>query len=78
MRRASSQCLAAGPLNVARTCVDVAQVAPGCRAVESGSDPQADVGSAQGILQWQQQGMPFPREIIATTVGEQSQCHSLY
>ena len=42
----SSQCLVAGPLTVVRTH---REATPGCRALESGSDPQAGVGGAQSI-----------------------------
>ena len=51
MGRASSWCLVAGPLTVARTHGNVAQYAPSCRALGSGSDPQAAVDSAQSIWQ---------------------------
>ena len=44
MGRASSQCLVAGPLTMGRACGEVVQVAPSCRALVSGSDPQADLG----------------------------------
>ena len=44
---ASSQCLVVGPLRVARTHRKVAQAAPSCRALGTGSDFQAGVSSAQ-------------------------------
>ena len=37
------------------------QVAPGRRALSSGSDPQRGGGSAQSLWQWQCQGMCIPR-----------------
>ena len=40
MGRASSQCLDAGLLTVARTCRMVAQATPSCRALGSGNEPQ--------------------------------------
>ena len=46
MGRACSQCLVAGLLTVARTHREVALVAPGFRALGSGSDPQAGVFGA--------------------------------
>ena len=52
--RAISQCLVAGSFIVVRTHRKVAQAAPGCRALGSGSDHQAGVGSTQSIWQWQQ------------------------
>ena len=64
--RASSQCLVAGPLTVVRTYGKVAQAAPSFRVMGSGSDPQAGVGSAQSLWQWQQQGMYVPRGVRAT------------
>ena len=66
---ASSQCLVAGPLTVVRTHRKVVQAAPSCRALESGSDPQAGVGSAWSDWQWQQQGACIPRGVRATTDG---------
>ena len=47
--RASSRCLIAGPLTVARTHGKVVQVVPHCRALGSSSDPQAGVGGAQSV-----------------------------
>ena len=44
MGRACSQCLIAGPLTVVKTCGELTQAAPGCRALGSSSDPQAGVG----------------------------------
>ena len=61
--RASSQCLVMGLLTVVRTSGEVALAAPCCRALGSSSDPQAGVGRAQSIWQWQQQGMHIPREV---------------
>ena len=66
MSRASSQCLVTGPLTVARTHRKVVQAAPSCRALGSGSDPQAGVGSAQSIWQWQQQGVCIFMGVRAT------------
>ena len=45
MCRASCLCLVAGLLT-ARTCRKVAQVTPSCMGLGSGTDPQADFGSA--------------------------------
>ena len=55
MGRASSQCLVAELLTVARNCRKVVQPIPSCRALGSGNEPQADLDSAQSIwqLQWQ-------------------------
>ena len=50
--RASSQCLIAGPLTVARTHGEVAPAAPVCSALGSSDDPQAVVGITQSIWQW--------------------------
>ena len=52
MSRASSQCLIAGPLTVARTHGEVAPAAPVCSALGSSDDPQAVVGITQSIWQW--------------------------
>ena len=57
MGRAGSQCLVAGVLIVARICRKVAQDTPSCRALGRGNEPQADLGSAQSIWQWQWQGV---------------------
>ena len=51
MGRASSQCLVARPLTVVGTHEEVAQAAPGCRALRGGSDPQAGVGGDQSLWQ---------------------------
>ena len=56
MGRASSQCLVARPLTVARTHGEVAQAAPSFRALGSGSDLQVSVCGAQRICQ-QERGM---------------------
>ena len=66
MDRASSQCLVAGPLTVARTCGKMAPAALSFRALGSDSD-QACVGSAWSMKQWQQQGRCVPRGVRATT-----------
>ena len=55
MGRASSYCLVAGPLIVARTCGKMAQVASSCRALGSDSD-QEGVGGARAF------GIPRKRE----------------
>ena len=55
MGRASSPCLVAGPLTVARTLGEVAQAPPGGRALESGSDTLGGIFGTQGVWQWQQQ-----------------------
>ena len=47
--RVYSQCLVAGPLTVVRTHWEVVQAAPGYRALGSGRDPQADVGSPEPL-----------------------------
>jgi len=74
MGRASSQCLVAGPLTVARTCREVAQASPGFRALGHGNDFQAGVGNAQTTWQWQQPGVCIPREVRATMDGAWLQC----
>ena len=56
----------------------VAQAPPCWRVLESGSDPQAGVGSAQSIRQWQQQDVCVPRGVRTTTGGAQLQCLPLY
>ena len=61
MGRASGQCLVDGPLTVARTCRKVAQTTPGYRALGNGNEPQADLDGAQGIWQWQWQGVLVPK-----------------
>ena len=59
MGRASSQCLVAGFLKVARMLLTVdrkvSQATLSCRALGSGNEAQADLGSAQSIWQWQWQ-----------------------
>ena len=63
MLRACSQCLVAGPLTVARTHREVvAQAAPDCRALGSGSDSLGGVGSTQSLWQrhWCSMGCVFP------------------
>ena len=77
MGRTSSQCLVAGPLIVLRTLREVSQAAPGCRALGSGSEHQADVGSTKSIWQWQQQRMYIPRGVTVTTGGAWLQCPPL-
>ena len=57
MGRASNQCLAAWLLVASRTCRKAAQATPTCRALGSVNEPQADLGSAWSIWQWQQQGV---------------------
>ena len=54
---------------MASTHGEVVQVAPGCRALGSGMEPQVGVGSAQSIWQGQQQSVCVPREMSATTGG---------
>ena len=66
--RASSQCLVAGPLTVARTSGKVAQAAPSCRALGSGDAPQAGSGGMQSMWQGQQQGVCVPSGVRATMV----------
>ena len=61
MGRANSQCLIAGTLTVAKTHWKVVQAAHICRTLESGSDPQAGIGSAQSVP-WQWQSMRVPGE----------------
>ena len=51
MGRATSQCLVVGLLIVARTCRKMVQATPSCRALGSGDEPQADLGSAWSIWQ---------------------------
>ena len=41
------------------------QVVSDCQALNSGSDPQACQGGAQGSWQWQQQGVCILREVRA-------------
>ena len=77
MGRASSQCLFASPLKIARTCWEVAQDAPGFRVLGSGSDPQGGVSSAQSFWQCQQQGMCVPKGVRPTS-GTQMQCLPLW
>ena len=77
MGRASSQCLVAGPLTVARTCRKMVQAVPSCRALGSDSD-QAGVGNAWSIWQWQQQGRCVPRRVRVTTGCGLLQCPLLY
>ena len=55
--RASSQCLVAGTLTVARTHGKVVHAAPSCRAPESDSEPHAGLCGARNMLQWQKQGL---------------------
>lgn len=57
MGRASIQDLFAGLLTVARTCRKVAQSSPSCMALGIDNEPQKDLNFAQGILQWQWQGV---------------------
>ena len=52
----------AGPFTVSRTHGKVVQAAPSCRALGSGSDPQAGVDDTWSVWQWQQQGVCVPRE----------------
>ena len=68
MGRASEQCLVAGTLTVARTCGKLAQAAPSCKALGSGSDPQAGVSGTWSIWQWGVRG---------TMDGTQLQCPPL-
>ena len=72
--RACNQGLVAGSLTVVRTYGEVAQAAPGFTALRCGSDPQADVGRAQSLLQWQQQGMCIPRGVSIAMGDVKLQC----
>ena len=58
--RASSQCLVAGLLTLARTCRKVAQATPRCRALGSANESQPYLDCALTIRQWQWQ---FPGEL---------------
>ena len=49
MGRASSHCLVAGLLTLARRCRNVAQATLSFRALGSGNEPEADLGGAQSI-----------------------------
>ena len=69
MGRASSQCLVAVLLTVARTCRKVAQATPSCRVLGCGIEPQADLVGAWSIWQWHWQGVGIPRGVRATMVG---------
>ena len=60
MGRASSQCLVAGLLTVARTHWKVVQATPSCRVLGSGNEPQADLGMC-GIT-WSGRVCEFPGE----------------
>ena len=46
MGKASSQCMVAGLLTVARTCRKVVQATPSCRTLGGGIKSQADLDSA--------------------------------
>ena len=74
MGRASSQCLVAGPLTVARTHRKVVQATPSCRALGSGSDLQAGVGGTWSFWQWHWQGVCIPRGVRRTIGGGRLQC----
>ena len=78
MGGASCPCMVAELLAVARTYRKVEQGTPICRAVESGNETQAVLGSAQSIWQWQQQGSCVPRGVRATTGGVWSQYSPLW
>ena len=78
MGRASSQCLSPGLLTVARTWRKVVQATPSCRALGSVNEPQADLGSARSIWQWQWQCVWVPRGVRATVGGIWSQCPPLW
>ena len=78
MDRAGRQCLVTGPLTVLRTHGEVVEAAPGCRALGSGSDPQAGVGDIQLIWQWQQQGMCLTSAVKATMGCAKLQCLPLW
>ena len=75
---AYSQCLVAGLLTLVRTHGKVAQATPHCRALGSGNEPRADLGSSQSIWQCQWQGVWVPRGVRATTGGVWSQCPLLW
>ena len=62
MGRASSQCLVAGLLTVARTCRKVAQATPSCMALGRGNEPQANLGGAWSISQCSGRACEFPWE----------------
>ena len=76
--RASSECLVAGLLTVARTCRKVAQATPSCRALGSGNEAQANWDGAQNIWQWWLQGVWVSRGVRATTGGIRLQCPPLW
>lgn len=77
MGRASCQFLVGGLLTMARSCVEVTQSTPSCRALGRGSDPWSCVGIPQSIWQWQRLGMCIPRGVRSTTVGARLQCPPL-
>ena len=56
----------------------VVQAIPICRAMGSGNEPQADLGDAWSIWQWQCQGVGVPKGVRATTGGVQLQCPPLW
>lgn len=62
VRKACSQCLVAGPLTVVRTLGEVAQAAPCCRALATGSDPQGGVAGTLSLWQQQQQDVHLLRK----------------
>ena len=57
MGMASSQCVVAGVLTVARICRKVEEATPSCRALGSSNESQADLGGARSIWHWPWQGV---------------------
>ena len=55
----------------------MAQAAPSCWALGSGTYPQAGVEGAQSIWQWPQQAVYIPRGVRVITGGAQLQCSPL-
>ena len=80
MGMASSQCLVAGLLRVARTCRKVVQATPSCRTLGSGNEPYTDLDGAWNIWQWQWQWLDVwvPRGVRAIIDGIWLQCPSLW
>ena len=68
MGRASSHGLVAGPLTVARIRGNVAQAAPTCRTLGSGSETQAGLRGTYSIWQWQWQSVCIPRGVREHTI----------
>ena len=69
MGRASTQCLVAGFLTIARTCRKVLQATPSCMVLGSGNEPQEDLNDPGAFGSVSSRVCKFPGEREQQLVG---------